>query len=74
MHGRQQALQQADDFAISDDKYLRTLTTVLAMMRDFEGVLGAKRNKRASGNNNSSPQGADVAMANTSYKPMAERK
>ena len=73
MHGRQQALQQADDFAISDDKYLRTLTTVLAMMRDFEGVLGAKRNKGATESNNDSPHRVGVVMANASNKPMAKR-
>ncbi len=63
-----------DDFALVNNKSHCTLTAVLALLRDFEGVPGAKRNKSASGNNNNSPQGAGVAMANISNKPMMERE
>ena len=50
------------------------LTTALALLRGFEGVSGAKRNKGTSNSNNDLAHGAGLSMANASDKPMAERE
>ncbi len=43
-----------NDSALGDNKYPCTLTAALVLLRDFKGVSGAKRNKGANINNNSS--------------------
>ncbi len=47
-----------DDFALGNNKYPRMLIALLALLRDFEGMVGAKRNKGTNSNNNNSPHRA----------------
>ncbi len=63
-----------DNFALSHNKYPCLLTMALTLLRDFEGVVGAKKTKGTSSNNNDLLHGAGVTIANASNKPIAERK
>ena len=53
-----------NDFAVRNNEYPYRLTAALTLLREFKGVSGAKRNKGANSNNNSSPHRVGVTMIN----------